>query len=352
MFSKKYMNIYSASLINFIFNRTIDNNIYAKIKNISTRLYITIIDKSITDESVIDDEQIKKSYLYNQKTEKKNKLLGNFDGTIFCIRTTRDIDKIIIDENKNYLAYNDDISAKLKISNNENLQNMCVSFGLCGDINSVYIKTNDKKNMFGEDGRFMYMSTNGEIFTDGSMKMDEAQWCFEIINQTDIIKNIRCDYVKQINEVNIESTRNISNMFYNRKFYLKNVGTNKFMNINFDKINNYGSIHNLYGDNEKTPITIRPDLMDNTVYLSFMIDKIYKNIYTIQNDNNVLFGAPVCNWAKFYLIKKDNYYMLMCYGNECDRNGNYGKYLCMTDDLNIKSNGNFNENNSLWFITN
>jgi hypothetical protein len=65
-------------------------------------------------------------------------------------------------------------------------------------------------------------------------------------------------------------------------------------------------------------------------------------------------GAPDCNWAKFYIIKRKNNYLFQCFHRESDPYGGNGRYLCMIqedetiDKFIVLSNGSIDEKKSMW----
>lgn len=352
--------IKSKALIHFITN---DEPCYVRIRNISTGLYIHLENN--------ESNYVPKYMDYGNPVlvKKKNAIIGDPDGSIIIIRQsytlshacmsiyniTRGDDGQPITKN---IAFTNDLSM-LSISpfNDANSQ-----FYFMGTLDELYICPNtDELNMFGEKRRYLYMSDDGYVHSDGDPSINSSLWKIEKLNTSILKQDIRTDYKKQFCDILKESKRNIDFLFPStmKYFTFQNVGCKKNLCVSLKQnmtstktLVDYDS--GLIGRDESTNFVIRAIPNENCVYISHYLSGTYLNIYTIPKMDDVFVGAPDCNWAKFYVIKKKNYYLFQCFHREADINGNYGRYLCMMgDDVNkVVANGCENDEKSMWLLKN
>lgn len=129
-------------------------------------------------------------------------------------------------------------------------------------------------------------------------------------------------------------------------FSLFNIGCRKYLNISIDANNLL--LSKLVGEDSKLKFVIRNISGENCIYLSHYLHNICLNVYSLPNNFDILIGAPDCDWCKFYVIKKNGFYLFQCFHREADINGNYGKYLCMNKDLSVSSKGVESDEYSMW----
>jgi hypothetical protein len=314
-----YKEIKSMSLIHFLTNQT---ECYIKLKNLTTGLYLNI-------------DILEKN---NEFLEKK--ACGKKEGTILILTPTYLLSKcyfkihipINLDVQKNFYLTSTHDSAIIKKTYEKMNDNL---FYLDGTIDKTYIIANQNdKNMFGENGRYVYMTDDGMIYVNGDQSINSSLWKIEKINEYKKYNDSRTDYKMKYDIVEKESKRNMNTLFSQiiKYFTFFNVKSKKYLNIS---INNEQTFeYKLFSSNEKMNFTIRPVPNENCVYISYYIRGKYVNIYVIPQTSEVLAGAPDCDWAKFYIIKKNNYYLFQSYHKECDINGEFGKYLCMKEENN------------------
>lgn len=324
----KIFSVTSASLIHFITN---GSPCYVKIKNINTGLYISIVN---------------------------NNIIGSNCGSILLVKPCYETHKMMIsipehiDEVTHEKLYEHNIIA---LSNNSiprvgTCRNRDTYFCLCGNINEVCIRScDDNLNMYGEIGRYMYMSDDGSVHVDGDANMRTSAWILERLNSNKEYIDVRSDYKTEHESLINDAKRGFSSLFtsINKYFTICNVATNKFLNISFGTCDLF---HNIIGSNDKAKFIIRPVDNEKCVFISYYFNEKFVNIYTIPRTNDVYIGSPDCNWAKFYVVKNKNNYMFRCYCDETNNIGKYGKYLCMHSDDIVYFDGSNDEPNSLWNI--
>ena len=102
---------------------------------------------------------------------------------------------------------------------------------------------------------------------------------------------------------------------------------------------------------EKVGFLLRPQISENSFYLSYYINNIFLNVYVIPKDNNVYIGNIEVDWAQIYIIKKENTYLFQCYHREADKNGHYGRYISVDKETGtIRSDGCEGSKYSQWEI--
>jgi hypothetical protein len=206
--------------------------------------------------------------------------------------------------------------------------------------------------MFGEKGRYMYMTDSGYIHSDGDISIGSSVWKIEKLNLHTLNTDTRADYEKLHLNIMKESKRNTETLFQNtvKQFSLYNIGFKKYCGVAIE--NNTSYENTLIGTDDKIKFIIRPIVDGNCVYISYYLNGRMMNIFTIPRNKEAYVGAPECDWAKFYLIRRNNYYMFQCFHRESDINGNYGRYLCMrlNGELKIESNGCEADDISKWNI--
>lgn len=226
-----------------------------------------------------------------------------------------------------------------------------------------YIKTtNTTPNIYGEEGRYLYVTDDMCVHVDGDKSISTALWTFEKINDTKIVLDIRTDYEKELEK--IVSLKSMKQLYKNifKYFTIKNQMYNKYMSA-FTHSSEQPTQNGVLGSSQITQFVIRPvhseNKISNCVYISYYVNGICYNIYTLPRDKNVYLGAPDCNWAKFYIVENsNNTYMFQVFHRECDDNGNYGRYLCMkprtdgSEYFDIMSNGSESDNCSRWLLSN
>lgn len=343
----KKQQIVSMSLIHFLTN---GSDCYIKLKNIATGLYL-YIDIINSDSNTLEKSAI-----------------GNDNGSLLILSPTYMLSKccFIIPANINtnkttrfYLTATHDSALLKKTGERTNdsffyLQRNNFS----NDNNSFYICAyQSDTNMFGEQGRYLYMSDDGTIYVNGDPSISSALWKIEKINEQQIIKDVRTDCDKLFDDVVKESKHNLTLLFpdITKYFNVFNVGCKKYLNISI--VNEISGENELFGDDTKMNLILRPIPSENCVYISHYVNRVFMNIYTIPDSIDVYAGAPDCNWAKFYIIKRNNQYLFQCFHRESDINGNYGRYLCMkkihindNDKYEIFANGSCDEDESKWTL--
>lgn len=372
----------SASLIHFITN---GSQCYVKIKNVKTGLYLRINQIVNANDCVSTCEYSTNSLSIDQNMMtaiiKEPSIVGNIDGSILVIHPSYIVSQLYITIPTNLNKICDDymyasqnnvtesqdcnsIPTELNIVATKDSSILKIAlnrtddayFKLNGTLSETFIcMCQDEPNMFGEKGRYLYMSDDGYVHSDGDPSIESSIWKIEKINSYVPMNDIRTDYEKQFLDTIKESRRNLDLLFPNiiKYFTFYNVGCGKYLNISIENENSYEN--KLYGDNEKIKFIIRPILNENCVYISYYLCGRFANIYTIPKSDVVYIGAPDCNWAKFYIVRRNNYYMFQCFHREADINGNYGKYLCMSNcdnNIIVASNGCEFDDTSRWEIKN
>lgn len=373
----------SSSLIHFLTNGT---QCYVKIKNIKTGLYLRINQIINADDCTASISGYSANGLYidqNMMTAiiKEPSVVGNNDGSILLLHPSYIVSQsyITIPTNLNkicddyvYVAQNNinntldcnAVPTELNIIATKDSSMLKIAlnrtddayFRLSGTLSETYICTcHDELNMFGEKGRYLYMSDDGYVHSNGDQSIESSLWKIEKINAYVPINDIRTDYEKLFLDTIKESRRNLDILFPNivKYFTFYNIGCGKYLNVSIENEKSYEN--KLFGDDEKTKFVIRPISNENCVYISYYLNGKFANLYTIPKSDIVYAGAPECNWAKFYIIRRNNYYMFQCFHREADANGNYGKYLCMNtcdNKIDVTSNGCEFDDTSRWDIRN
>lgn len=335
------LQIESCSAIHFLTN---DNPCFVKIKNTSTGFYM---------------------HVQNPTSDKIDQtIIGNPTGSIFIIKPSHDHHRMNIELATNiknikgtngWYIFTSPESCSLKGAGNCSID---AQFYLIRYNNTYYIKTqHDSLNMFGNSGRYLYMTTEHStiieqniindcqnIYCDGDISMDGCLWKIEKLNNPSPLMELRCDYVQLFNELKFMSKRSIKQLFAGtiKTVAIKNVKCNKYMATN---IVNIGEFNDTFrGDSDKMNFIIRSDDDFECVYISILNKNDYINVYTIPFSNKVFIGAPNCKWAKFYMTMINNDYTFQCVHRECNNTGNYGRYLRMdpTTDI-ITSDGSMDD---------
>jgi hypothetical protein len=196
------------------------------------------------------------------------------------------------------------------------------------------------------------MTENGYVHSDGDISIGSSVWKIEKLNSCTSNIDVRMDYEKLYLNIAKESLRNTETLFQStvRHFSLYNIGCKKYLDVSIEIDVVYEN--KLIGTDEKTGFIIRPIVNESCVYLTYYLDGKTINVFTLPRNNNVFIGAPECDWAKFYLIRRNNYYLFQCFHRESDINGNYGRYLCMRFDneFKIESDGCESNEMSKWNI--
>lgn len=372
--SNKIIN--STSLIHFLTN---DNEKYVKIKNIKTGKYIYVFDnkRQMNETNEID-------YLFTLPQYTKQsfvKIIGNNIGTIFCVKPSYDCKSFSLEIKKDAIS----METLKTITGSELKENCNQTVSTIINDNSLFIcheehselkltqikgkntlfyldgyMTHNKiclnfheRNMHGGKGKYLHMTDDGHIHTDGDYITDETNWKIELVNSEHDIIDVRIDY-KDISEQIKKTTKmNIENIFSNilRLFSIYNKRYQKYLNVSI----NEGLItkNKIFGSDVEQKFAIQPDIVENCIYISYIYSGQLFNIYTIPNLDDVYVGSPKCHWAKFNLLKKNNEYMFRCHKKQVDKNGNYGVYLTMVernDEYLIRSDGCFDEEESKWII--
>jgi len=369
-------NIISSSLIHFLTNGI---SKYVRIKNIKTNKYLYVYDNKKHDDVnvfVPYAKNINKIFV---------KITGNISGTIFNIIPSHNHKNISI-MFKNDIISEDtfkqltDVEQKnngqqdkcmymsldntlLYVDHNENTElgitrnrGKNTLFYLGGSMENVKICLNfDEKNLYGGNGRYLYMTQDGHIHTDGDCMTEETNWIFELINAECNEIDIRDDYKKVNSDIKKNVKMNIENIFPSilKLFTIVNVKYKKYLNISINSENI--TQNRIFGSDNEQKFIIQPDIIESCVYISYYDRYKLFNIFVIPFSKDIYVGSPKCNWAKFSIIKKNNYYMFMCNKLSMDTNGKYGVYLSMTyndDKFSINSNGGVDEDNSMWIVKN
>jgi hypothetical protein len=364
-FDEKYI-IRSASLIQFITNGL---PCYIKLKNYATGMYLKIIDDIICGD-VMDGNILIMKPDYTQNNVSFT-ILDNdkFKNNKIASYPTNSIVKI----------HNDDKKTSDTLS-------LDTQFYLYGKLNEIKIYScNQNRNMFGNNGRFMFMSDDGYVHADGGNNMDCIKWQIIKINDPIQYTDCRNDCIKLNKEIALESKKNLEGLFPNiiKHVTFLNISCNKYLQVLYQENPNNNSYlpssigylpksigylpssigylqksigydNKLIGSDEKNKFILRPVQDENCVYISQYYNGRYINIYTQPRKNNTLMGAPDCNWAKFYIIKRKEHYLFQCFHRESDPEGGYGRYLCMIqeneneDKYTVLSNGSEKDEKSMW----
>jgi len=368
--NQKY--IKSISLAHFITN---DNPKYAKIKNIKTNKYLYVLDcKRIAN---THDDYIFTPY--QNCNINPIKIIGDNVGSIFCIEfnfnkkgvnlsfdtsilTQETCNEILQCEKTDRVDMIDD-GKKLylcKMIDNTNLHVTSIKskssvLFLDGNTKRLKMCSNfDEKNMYGEIGQYMFMSDDGSVHIDGDRDSEYSEWIFELINIDRTILDVRNDYVDVIERTMRDAKKSIVSIFPNvlKFFTLFNIECKQYLNIpivNDDVFNEH-----VFGSNNKQLLVIQPDLENSCIYLSCFDGIRLRCLFTIPHSSDVYINAPKCDWAKFYIIKHNEYYIFRCNQTETDHCGNFGKYLCMCIDDNkdyiVRSDGSANDAKSKWIV--
>lgn len=350
--------IESVSHIHFLTN---GQNIYVKLRNIVTNKYIDIIEsyEELCNDVVVCDDigafvkitpcyDLSKMYII---VCTPNKMYVNEQVTRNSSMT------------ETYLSAKDNGSV-IKNNGNKTVDSM---FMLERHKDGFYIKTtNITPNIYGEAGRYLYVTDDMCVHVDGDKSISTALWTFEKINDIKIVLDVRTDYEKELEKiVSLKNVRHLCKKIF-KYFTIKNQTYNKYITA-FTHSIEQPTQNGVLGSSQMTQFVIRPiqseNNISNCVYISYYVDGICHNIYTLPGNKNVYLGAPDCNWAKFYIVEKsNNTYMFQVFHRECDDNGNYGRYLCMkpqnkesnveSSEFNIMSNGSESDNSSWWVLTN
>lgn len=304
-----------------------------------------------------------KNYVYGMYLKINNsQVIGDItDGTIFIMKpdyTQTNVSLSILDsENIKNKIVSYKTNSVIKISNDEN-KTLDTQFYLYGNLDEIQLYSCHKnRNMFGNIGRFIFMTEEGYIHADGGVNMEGTKWQIEKINDVKQYIDCRADCMKINKEINYESRKNLEGLFPNIIKHLTffNIGYNKNLQVLYQS-NPTSNVydHKLIGHDDKIKFILRPIQNENCVFISQYYNGKYINIYTLPRHNCALMGAPDCNWAKFYIIKRKDHYLFQCFHRESDPEGGYGRYLCMrqenenVDKFSVFSDGSEKEECSMW----
>lgn len=312
---------------------------FVKIRNAFTGLYLSVptptstsLDQIFCGDSFGSIFIIKPSFFYYRFNIELVTSLQNVTGTLgWYISTVHD-------------------SCMLKGADKNTIESQFYLFKFKDDF---YIRTyHEAVNMFGNLGRFIYMTRDPNIYTDGDMTTEGSLWKIEKINDNLPISELRNDYLQIYLEMKNISRKNIKQLFpdITKPIYLRNLTFGKYLSAN---IIHPGEITDkVKGDDEKMLFFIRPDENNECVYISIQYKDQYLNLYTMPFNGNMFLGAPDCPWAKFYINKVNQFYTFQCYHREANKVGEYGRYIYMLDgpDFTIASDGASSAEESLWVI--
>lgn len=309
--------IQSIGLINHITN---GNKIYVKLRNTSTGLYVTI-------------------------NETNQTVFGSSDGAIFMIEPHYLLSKMYIctPDKKIYMT-STTTSAELSLSSTRN--NMA-PYTLTGNIGNLFIQSNYiYKSIYNEDLSYLCMSDSGSIFTNGSIKSNNSIWSIDKINDDSIITTIRYDYQQLFELLNTNAKKIASTIFFktNKVVNIRNVKTNKYLNISLNNVLSYDN-KIVVGDNIGN---FNFMINDKYVNIIMSIDTVTMHVNTIPHDTLTYISILNTNWSKFYILQKETHYLIRCIHEESSYNGTYGRYLCVSTDGLVLSNGSDSDENSLW----
>jgi hypothetical protein len=362
--------IESASHIHFLTN---GQNTYVKLRNVVTNTYIDIIEsyeELVNDVIVCDDigafvkitpcYDLSKMYIIVCTPNKMyidEQVTGSGVEGLSVLGSTTSIITRNSSMTETYLSAKDNGSV-IKNNGNKTVDSM---FMLERYKDGFYIKTtNTTPNIYGEEGRYLYVTDDMCVHVDGDKSISTALWTFEKINDIKTIPDIRTDYKKELEKIlSLKNVRQLCKKIF-KYFTIKNQKYNKYMTA-FTHSIEQPTQNGVLGSSQITQFVIRPiqseNNISNCVYISYYINGTCYNVYTLPRNKNVYLGAPDCNWAKFYIIEKsNNTYMFQVFHRECDDDGNYGRYLCMKpqndegDEFSIMSNGSESDNCSLWVL--
>lgn len=357
----------------YIYFITHGNPTYVKLKNVTMKTYLCVIDQPEYNDqimmccSIYNDKPIPSQL--NQLDIKLDLIkiiqpwyisTAKYPLSHFCM---------VLHSSNKYLRAMNNLSL-LKLSDDKNDE---VMFTLEKTNLGYYIKTtNTSANIYGDAGRYLYVTADGCVHVDGDKSIQTSLWSFEKINEPKKNIDTRSDYEKDIKK--LECVKKTQSIFKNMmKFYtIQNVFFNVYMTTYINSNESYNTesrpisdttIHlsqnKLMGTNDPTFFIITPIFLSNYVYISYnpmtsISDNLYFNLFTFPRNPEVYVGAPNCDWAKFYMIDKgNNTFMFQVFHKESDDDGNFGRYLCMreiNDELKIMSNGKESEACSCWKI--
>lgn len=345
----KNINITSTALIHFL---TDNSQCYVRIKNIATGLYLYCAQSANQDAT----EKMVGSVTINNvsATEKivgcaTEKIVGSATGSVIILKPFYKLSMIGMTVQHNDTQIFAPVANSSLISSHNKTDKHY--FYLMGTLTETYIcSSTTELNRYGERGRFLYMTDDGYVHSDGDISIGSAVWQIEKINAPIVNTDVRVDYNKLHTAIVKESKRNTDSLFQTsvKQFSLHNVGCKKYLDVSIE--NDISYQNKLIGTDEKTKFIIRLVPNETYVYISFYLNNKIINVYTLPKSSDAYLGAPECNWAKFYLIRRNNYYMFQCIHREADIYGNYGRYLCMCSDNGyyISSNGCETDEMSMW----
>jgi len=338
--NSQYINDESASHIHFITNGV---PTYVRIKNVANNTYLNVIepDDISFDQTIICDDV----GIFFQ-------IMPSYNPAQFHLRLYTQV-KNNCGANGWYLFTLPDSSLMKGAGKKDNKSTFILEKGTIG----YYIRTLcTTANIYGDAGRYIYTTEDTCVHVDGDRSMSSAIWDFEKVNERELIKDVRTDYDTEFKQV--MNTRVLSQLFKQTLKYVTiyNKAYNKIMSVYFNSPI-YPTRNGVFGGDENTSFVVRPNMIDNSIYISYYASNVCYNLYTLPRNSKAYFGAPDCNWSKFYLIGKgNNVYMFQVFHRETDENGNYGRYLCMRPDnidntkYRICADGSADEECSHWTI--
>lgn len=337
-------NLLSSALINFITN---GKPCYVKIRNIATGLYLRInipINSFTEIERPVHVEQcgsiiiMSPTYAYSLVT--------------FSVPTNLNYPDSTQEERiRNIFVMSSPDSILLKKSE---IQNNDTKFYLSGTLEELYIcSSHQTKNMFNEDGRYLYATDECVVHVDGDRSIHTSVWRIEKLNEKSPLIDVRQDYKSIYDDINRASERNLTSLFPNfiKYFSIYNIKYKKYLGVAIGEEKSY--LNRLTGTNDNTKFVLRKNPDENYIYISYCLNDRCMNILTFPKviSTEAFIGAPDSLWSKFYVIKKNNDYLFQCFHRDTDDYGNIGRFLRMTEDNKIDTLGNDNDDASKWKIS-
>lgn len=236
------------------------------------------------------------------------------------------------------------------------------SLNQSNEVIGYYIKTyHPILNRYMTLGRYLYTTTTmgkqdvHEIHTDGDKSIDTALWNFEFLNEPVKITDVRADYKSAFEQITTSPSIKSFLVQFEQKYVIKNKAHNMAISVSCNSIKQPSLNLAICVNNLLSYLYIRPNVNDNSVYISSFHDGKYHNLYTLPRDNKVYAYNGDCNWAKFYLVQKEpNVYAIQVFHREANKRGKYGRYLRVInsdDRYTITSDGNDADKDSWWTIS-
>lgn len=163
-------------------------------------------------------------------------------------------------------------------------------------------------------------------------------WLIQNINNTIAIrpKNIRKDYVIELDGLITQSSKNIINLLKQRYISFLNARTKTYLSVSVSE-NDVSACSSTspYG------FILVPNYDDSTVQLYDTVTKLY--VVTLPQCKDVLMGLN-CPWSHFYLLRENSNYVFRCIHDE------YSRHLAMSDKGEVFSNELADNINSHWIL--